>query len=107
MLQRRGYAIQHAASAEDALREVKRQQFDVVLSDIGLPDLDGWQLLEQLRAAQPTIRGIAVSGYAHDVDYRKSMEAGFYLHLKKPVPMDELEAAIGSLFPDRMDAAHR
>ena len=69
---------------------------DVVLCDIGLPGMDGFQVARQVRA-DPAIGGvalIALSGYAQAEDLERSREAGFDLHLAKPPALDQLERAI-------------
>jgi CheY-like chemotaxis protein len=67
--------------------------FDLVISDVGLPDGNGMDLLRYLRIKHP-IRGIAISGFGMDADIGKSLEAGFSEHLVKPVKLEKLEAAI-------------
>ena len=69
------------------------QTFDVLVSDIGLPDGSGLELMKQIRQTSG-IRGIALSGFGMDEDLRKSKEAGFSQHLTKPINFQRLEAAI-------------
>ena len=70
-----------------------RSQFDLVISDIALPDGTGVQLMTYLRAMSK-IRGIAISGFGMNGDIEKSLQAGFSEHLVKPVKIEKLEAAI-------------
>jgi two-component system, chemotaxis family, CheB/CheR fusion protein len=100
MLERRGYRPRHAGDATAALAAIGEEEFDLVISDLGLPGMTGWELLDKLRAVRPTIPAIALSGYAYDLDQERSATAGFHLHLKKPAVMNELDAAIQSLFPE-------
>ena len=74
--------------------EPTRDPFDVLLSDIGLPDGSGWDLMRQMRVRYPRLRGIAFSGYGMDADVRSSQAAGFELHLIKPTGVQEIEEAI-------------
>jgi CheY-like chemotaxis protein len=76
-----------------ALEIAGGDSFDLLISDVGLPDGNGMDLLRYLRAQQP-IRGIAISGFGMDADINKSLEAGFSDHLVKPVKLEKLEAAI-------------
>jgi CheY-like chemotaxis protein len=76
-----------------ALARAKRP--DVVLVDIGLPDLDGYEVGRQLRAALgPSVRLIALTGYGQEQDRRRSHEAGFDVHLVKPVSERTLRDAM-------------
>jgi DNA-binding response OmpR family regulator len=66
---------------------------DLVISDLGLPDGSGLDLMRQL-STQHSLRGIALSGYGTEKDIRASREAGFALHLTKPVDLERLRAAL-------------
>jgi signal transduction histidine kinase/CheY-like chemotaxis protein len=99
VLASRGAATQSAASAREAVEIFSASRIDVVLVDIAMPDEDGYALLARLRE-QDRARGsrqtpiIALTGFA-DEDHRKRVvEAGFDLHLTKPVPLDELVIAV-------------
>jgi PAS domain S-box-containing protein len=94
LLRSRGHTVSATSGVEDALRTAEADgPFDLVISDIGLPDGSGLELMSRLRAARPT-PGIALSGYGTEDDLRKSREAGFDTHLTKPVDFSTLEAAI-------------
>ncbi|HYD85105.1 MAG TPA: ATP-binding protein, partial [Opitutus sp.] len=97
MLARRNHTVISANSCAAALEEVKQRSFDLVISDIGLPDGDGYELLGRLRETQPQLPGIALSGFGMEGDLRRSETAGFAVHLVKPVPMSKLDAAISQL----------
>jgi len=88
-----GYQVTVANSAASALETAARQPFDLVVSDIGLPDSTGYDLMRGLRARHE-IKGIAMSGYGMEEDIRKSLDAGFTEHLVKPVNLLSLEQAI-------------
>ena len=93
LLTRLGYAVVSAESMSEALRAADDEQFDLLVSDIGLPDGSGLDLMKQIRERQ-AIDGIALSGFGMDDDLRKSREAGFTEHLIKPVNLDRLQAAL-------------
>jgi CheY-like chemotaxis protein len=78
---------------EAALQLAAAERFDVVVSDLGLPDGTGYDLMRQLRDRHG-IKGIALSGYGMDQDQRRSREAGFLDHVIKPVDVSQLEAVI-------------
>ncbi len=87
------YAVQGASSVEAALQLAAAQPFDVVVSDLGLPDGTGYDLMKQLRDRY-AIKGIALSGYGMEDDQRRSREVGFLDHVIKPVNVGELIAVI-------------
>jgi signal transduction histidine kinase len=88
-----GYEVTPAADIASAKTAAQAKQFDLVVSDLGLPDGDGLELMRQLRD-QFGLRGIALSGYGQDEDVRESRAAGFVEHLVKPVDFARLEAAV-------------
>lgn len=95
-LRRFGFTVTLAHTVADALHLVREQDFDLVISDLGLPDQSGFELMRQIHAIR-LIPGIAMSGYGMAEDIRKSREAGFSQHLVKPVNITRLEEAIRSL----------
>jgi signal transduction histidine kinase/ActR/RegA family two-component response regulator len=76
-----------------ALEAASRERFDLLISDIGLPDGTGCELIEQLRGTS-AMPAIALSGFGMDADVRRSLAAGFDAHLTKPVNLDQLRRAI-------------
>jgi two-component system CheB/CheR fusion protein len=91
-----GYTVRTARDAAGALDLASKESFDLVVSDIGLPDATGYHLMEQIKK-QYGIVGIAMSGYGMDEDIRKSQEAGFSDHLVKPISFAQLDQAIQRL----------
>ena len=74
-------------SCADALRQVQSSQFDLVVTDLGLPDGSGIDIGKALRGTTPVI---ALSGYGFEQDLKQSDEAGFAAHLVKPVDVDAI-----------------
>ena len=93
LLTLRGHHVVTANSVRTAMEAGASKQFDLLISDVGLPDGNGMELLQHLRA-KFTLRGIAISGFGMDSDIAKSLDAGFSAHLVKPVTLEKLEAAI-------------
>ncbi len=91
-----GYEVHPAHDIAEALRLAEEQQFDLVVSDLGLPDGSGYELMQQLKARHQ-IPGIALSGYGMEEDVRKSLAAGFSEHLTKPVDFHRLETTLHRL----------
>jgi PAS domain S-box-containing protein len=90
-----------AASAEEALEILMKHKPDVIVSDIGMPEKDGFQLIREVRRFPATQGGktpaVALTGFAHSEDRTKAMLAGYQMHLSKPVQSHELIAAIANL----------
>jgi CheY-like chemotaxis protein len=94
LLQSRGCTVMTAADGRSALALAERQRPDVAFIDIDLPDISGYEVAQRL-AGRTGIRLVAVTGYGQPDDVRRALAAGFDLHLKKPVRLDELERALG------------
>lgn len=97
LLGRRGHTIVGAGSLAAARQEAEQRHFDVLVCDLGLPDGTGLDVLAQLRARQPHLRAIALSGYGMEEDLARSRAAGFLLHLVKPIDFDQLAQIIHDL----------
>jgi signal transduction histidine kinase len=96
MLERRGYEITLAYSAEQAVEKARSQDFDLLISDIGLPDRSGYELMRELQNSKG-LRGIALTGFGTEHDVSKARAAGFSEHLTKPINFERLEEAIQNL----------
>ncbi len=96
LLERRGYQITLAHNADQAVARAQEEDFDLLISDIGLPDRSGYELMKELRATR-SLRGIALSGFGMENDISKARAAGFSEHLTKPVNFDRLDEAIRAL----------
>lgn len=88
-----GHAVKTATSAADALALAGAHPFDIIVSDLGLPDMTGYELMKQIKERYGT-KGIAMSGYGTEDDMLKSAQAGFSDHLVKPVSIERLESSI-------------
>src|SRR6267378_1048238 len=99
MLGNYGAEVIQAASADEALELISRQPPDVLVSDIGLPNEDGYALLRRLRGLPQTARlpALALTAYASSADHRRALEAGFQRHVSKPVEPVELARVVASL----------
>jgi len=96
VLRHEGYAVEIAHSVAQALAAAIAVDVDMLVSDLGLPDGSGLDLMRMLKARKP-IQGIALTGYGRGEDVADTREAGFERHLTKPVDVDTLIAAIESL----------
>lgn len=100
ILENAGYEVSHAGSLARARELAEGAAFDLVISDLGLPDGNGADLMQFLRA-QYGLTGIALSGFGTDDDVSTSAAAGFAEHLTKPVDWPQLRNAIGRLLAER------
>lgn len=93
LLTLRGHQVVAAQNIRAAMKAAEDNHFDLLISDVGLPDGTGMELFRELRT-KFTMPGIAMSGFGMDADIGKSLEAGFSAHLVKPVKVEKLEATI-------------
>jgi CheY-like chemotaxis protein len=96
ILESAGYTVSHASRLSEARHLASEQKFDLVVSDVGLPDGTGLELMRELKDVYG-LNGIALSGFGTDEDVSASKDAGFAEHLTKPVDWDRLRDAIGRL----------
>ena len=78
------------------MEKADQEEFDLLISDIGLPDRSGYELMEELRTTK-RMRGIALSGFGMENDVNRARAAGFSEHLTKPINFERLEEAIHTL----------
>ncbi|MBW4442773.1 MAG: PAS domain-containing protein [Plectolyngbya sp. WJT66-NPBG17] len=101
VLEQAGAQVKTATSAAEAFEILTRLQFDMLLSDIGMPDMDGYMLMQQIRALSPEQNGkicaIALTAYAGDFNQQQALQAGFQRHLAKPIEPDVLIREVASL----------
>lgn len=96
MLTSRGYRVHVAATVSEALSLAALHQVDCLVSDLGLPDASGLELMHKLAATRP-LPAIALSGYGMESDIQRSIAAGFKMHLTKPVDFQQMLTALQTL----------
>jgi signal transduction histidine kinase len=93
--------VASAADAQSALAALERDRYDMLLSDIGMPDMDGYSLIQRVRALPPERNGsmpaVALTAYARAEDRTKALRAGFNMHLAKPIDPAELIVVMETL----------
>jgi CheY-like chemotaxis protein len=99
LLELSGHRVQTAYSGREALAVASRARPHVVVTDIGLPDIDGYEVAEKIHAAPWGRRTVlvAVTGWGQDSDKQRAFSAGFSHHLTKPIDTDALELLLQSL----------
>ena len=103
-LEQLNHVVESARTMSDALAVLAKEKFDVLISDIGLPDGDGWELLRRAGTSRPAY-AIAMSGFGMNSDRTKSREAGFRNHLLKPFMPDDLDHHLEEAAAERAQAA--
>ncbi|MEN3940231.1 CheR family methyltransferase [Prosthecobacter sp. SYSU 5D2] len=96
LLTRRGHQVTTATNSRDALTAYAAANFDAVITDLGLPDGSGLDLMREIQRQRP-VPGIALSGYGMEEDFHQTKEAGFFAHLVKPVNLDQLRLLLNQL----------
>lgn len=101
ILRASGAAVVTATSAEEALKALAVDQVDVLISDVGMPEVDGYQLMRHVRAQPATaatrLPAIALTAYARELDRTRALEVGFQAHVSKPVEPAELVRVVADL----------
>ena len=103
LLRRRGYHVQSALNFQSALDLSAKEEFDVLISDLALPDGNGIDLMQTLQSKRPVL-GIALTGFGMANDIRKCREAGFRHHLVKPIDLNKLDLLIQESAAARVSA---
>jgi PAS domain S-box-containing protein len=98
LLEQSGARVTAVASGSEALQVLDRFIPDVIISDVGMAEMDGYMLMQQIRSRPPEVGGeipaVALTAYARDFDQQKALQAGFQTHLSKPVEPEALVQAI-------------
>jgi CheY-like chemotaxis protein len=94
LLEHEGHQVRIATNVGDALKLSDEGKMDLIISDLGLPDGSGYDLMNQVRPRLPVTPAIALSGYGSEADIKRSRECGFSEHITKPVDFGRLLRAI-------------
>ncbi|HEY9873640.1 MAG TPA: response regulator, partial [Candidatus Obscuribacterales bacterium] len=108
VLEQSGASVTAVASAAEALQALAESERDVLISDIGMPETDGYTLMRQIKVLQAhqgkQIQAIALTAYAGEINQQQALKAGFQKHLSKPVEPEELVKAIATLLKKNSEA---
>lgn len=101
VLEQAGAQVTATASASEALKVLTQSKPDILLSDIGMPEIDGYMLMRQIRTLESEqenkIRAIALTAYAGEMNQQQALAAGFQRHITKPVVPEALVQEIGNI----------
>jgi DNA-binding response OmpR family regulator len=98
LLGRRNFRVFAAGTAAEARALAKAERIDILISDIGLPDCSGYELMAELKGRNG-LKGIALTGYCTEADIARSRANGFDAHMMKPVSVQALDAALAAVSP--------
>jgi PAS domain S-box-containing protein len=106
LLQLEGAFVESARSGAEALEIARRKNFDLVISDISMPEMDGYQLLQELRElpSMADVPAVALTGYGRGSDVERAQEEGFAEHLTKPLDLDQLLRIVRRLTDGKLKA---
>ncbi|MEH2179703.1 hybrid sensor histidine kinase/response regulator [Nostoc sp.] len=108
VLEQDGAFVMTVSSADEALQTLAEVKPDVLVSDISMPDMDGYMLIHEVRTRTPEqggqIPAIALTAFARNYDHEKALKAGFQMHLSKPLNSEKLIAAIVKLMETKVSA---
>ena len=100
-LEQQGHEVLCAKDMRTAIEALKSLSIDVLISDIGLPDGDGWELMRTLSKSRPAPFGIAMSGFGTRSDSEKSRAAGYRHHLNKPFLPEDIDTMLEEAAKER------
>ncbi len=104
LLEDQGARVTTAASAKEALQVFTTADPHVLISDIGMPEMDGYEFIRQVRGRGIRVPAVAVTAFARAEDRRRALFSGYHTHLAKPAAAPDLIAVVAALAARRVDA---
>ncbi len=97
ILQQEGFYVETASDGKEAISLSLNKRFDLMISDIKMPEIDGLQLLDEIQKVNPQIRVIMVTAFGDVQTYLKSMQLGAHEYINKPIRIQELKRVISTI----------
>ncbi len=97
LLEQEGFHVETAMNGKAALAVVVNKKFDLMISDIKMPEMDGMQLLESMQASNPQLRVIMVTAFGDVQTYLNAMQLGAHEYINKPIKLPELKRVIAAI----------
>ena len=104
ILTKEGYAVETAANGKEAMDFIKRASFDLVITDMRMPLMDGFEVLRELKKLDENIGVIMITAYGEIESYLEAMNLGAYEYINKPVRVNELKRVITKILDARKNA---
>ena len=107
LLEKRNYYVDTLQSAIEAIKSLKKSDYDILLTDLKMPEMDGIELLKQARKIDPDLGVIIMTGYGEIASYLKAMDLGAVEYLNKPIKINDLEIIIRKLVTEIKGNGHQ
>lgn len=105
ILTREGYGVEMAANGKEAIDSLKRQSFDLVITDMRMPLMDGFEVLREIKKMDESIGVIMITAYGEVESYLEAMNLGAFEYINKPVRVNELKRVITKVLEERRKKA--
>ncbi|MBI5189353.1 MAG: response regulator [Nitrospirae bacterium] len=105
ILTREGYEVETAANGREAIDLIKRQNFDLVITDMRMPLVDGFEVLREIKKMDDSVGVIMITAYGEVESYLEAMNLGAFEYINKPVRVNELKRVITKVLEDRRKKA--
>lgn len=105
ILTKEGYAVEMAANGKEAIEALRRFNFDLVITDMRMPLMDGFEVLREIKKMNESIGVIMITAYGEVESYLEAMNMGAFEYINKPVRVNELKRVISKVLEDRNKAA--
>jgi CheY-like chemotaxis protein len=104
VLQESDARVETANSAREALARLEKDRLDIVVSDIGMPEMDGYEMIRAVRSRGIKLPAVAVTAFARSEDRIRALQAGYNMHVAKPLEPRELLTVIATLIAGRQSS---
>ena len=101
ILSKEGYAVETAANGKEAIDTIKRHNFDLVITDMRMPLMDGFEVLREIKRMKDNIGVIMITAYGEVESYLEAMNMGAFEYINKPVRVNELKRVITKVLEER------
>lgn len=105
ILTREGYGVETAANGKEAIDVIKRQSFDLVITDMRMPLMDGFEVLREIKKMDDSVGVIMITAYGEVESYLEAMNLGAFEYINKPVRVNELKRVITKVLEERRKKA--
>lgn len=92
-----GYEVHAVETGEDAVREAERSSFDLIITDLKLPGINGWDVLSRIKVIEPQVKVIMISAFGNEDITQKASDVGASFFLGKPIEIDNLKSIVNTM----------
>jgi len=98
-----GYESALAKNGKEALNMVKKEDYDLVVTDLKMPEMDGVSFMKEAKKLCPELKFVILTGYSSQKSMEESVESGSYVYLEKPVDYEDFKEIVRRVFKDEID----